>query len=167
MTKEKRQALVKFVILAAGVLAGLILFLTPTVLTNAQDNNVCTDSAFSDVAGGCAGIVKNATGTTGPAKVADTILRVARILVFIAAAVSVIFIIIGGYKWMNESGGYRGGGEGKETVQNAIIGLAVCLAALLIIQIIVGFIEGAKKDLAINSTNNTATNTNCTATNPC
>lgn len=102
------------------------------VLAVSPDLGVLAQATTSYNPGAALG-TNNQTLTT--TQISTIIKNITNILGFLAAAVSVIFIIIGAFQWMN-------GDEekGKERVKNAIIGLAIVIAAYLIAQLVVKLI---------------------------
>ncbi len=67
-------------------------------------------------------------------------IRIIRILLYFAAIVSVIMIIIGGYYVMTAQGNESQASTGKKTLINALIGLGITILAYLIVQVVVNFI---------------------------
>ncbi len=64
--------------------------------------------------------------------------NVVNILTIVAAAVAVLFIVIGGIKYITSSGDSSKAASGKNTILYAVIGLALAILA----RAIVGFILG-------------------------
>lgn len=87
------------------------------------------NSPFSDdsIAGG------NQTATS-------LAVRLIRILLYFAAIVAVIMIIIGGYYVMTAQGNEAQATTGRKTLTNAIIGLVITILAYLIVQAVLNFI---------------------------
>lgn len=73
--------------------------------------------------------------------IVDIILRAARFLIFIGAAVAVIFMVYGGFLYMTAEASDRSEG-GRKTLINATIGLVVSIVAVTIVNFIAGFVQG-------------------------
>lgn len=58
----------------------------------------------------------------------------------LAAVVAVVYLIIGGYKYITASGNAEAVGEAKTTIFNAIIGLVIIFAAYVIIDFVYNLI---------------------------
>jgi Type IV secretion system pilin len=90
-------------------------------------------------AGGVCPLVGNPAGAqkalSNPQTVAGFILSIAQYLTYVAAAVAVVFMVWGGYKWMDVSDA-KGAETGKRIVVNAAIGLAVAILAGTIVAVI-------------------------------
>lgn len=73
------------------------------------------------------------------------------LLFFVAFVVALIFLIIGGIKWMLSGGDKEGAGKAKETVTAALIGLAVVIGSWILINILFNFfgVSGGLSDLII------------------
>jgi Type IV secretion system pilin len=102
-------------------------------------------SKVCPTADGCPGISNPEAifgGTDDPKqKIADFLLGVAKFLTFIAVSVAVIFMVWGGYQWMNVTDP-KGAEAGKTTVTNAAIGLAVAILAYTIVALLAGGLTG-------------------------
>lgn len=60
----------------------------------------------------------------------------------IAGVVAVIFLIVGGYRYITSAGNAESAEAGRTTVLNAIIGLVIIFAAFLIVNFVVDRIIG-------------------------
>lgn len=60
----------------------------------------------------------------------------------IAGVVAVVYLIVGGYKYITSSGNAEAAEAGRTTVLNAIIGLVIIFAAFLIVNFVVDRIIG-------------------------
>jgi hypothetical protein len=74
--------------------------------------------------------------------VSDFILNIARFLIYIASAISVLFIVWGGYQYISDGGDAKRAETGKKILINALIGLAVCILAVTIVTFIGSTLEG-------------------------
>jgi len=76
-------------------------------------------------------------GTVGPVTgVANNLVTSAlNILIFIAGAVAVIFVIWGGYKYITSAGDPKKGEEARKTIINAMIGIMIVVASYFIVRV--------------------------------
>jgi Type IV secretion system pilin len=117
-----------FGILAIVAVAGLVS--TPALAAdNALLPNVCPQS-------GC--LLQDQTA--GKAGIAGFILNIASIFVYIIGAISVLFLVYGGFQYV--TGGEAGAKSGRATITNAIIGLIVAVLAFTIVRLIGNFLSG-------------------------
>lgn len=61
------------------------------------------------------------------------------ILMFVAFVAALVFLVIGGIKWILSGGDKEGATKAKETITSALIGLAVVLGAWILINIVLNF----------------------------
>lgn len=76
----------------------------------------------------------------GNATATSLALRIIRIMLYFAAIVAVIMAIIGGYQVMTAGGNPTQAANGRKTLTNAVIGLAIILLAFVIVQVLINFI---------------------------
>lgn len=65
-------------------------------------------------------------------------LNIVEILMHVVAYVCVAFIIVGGFKYMTSTGSADGNSKGRQTIQNALIGLVISIASIGIVNFIAG-----------------------------
>ncbi len=68
--------------------------------------------------------------------VADIITRIINYLLLFAALIAILFIVIGGYKYITSAGNAESAKSGKETVVNAVIGLAIIILSFVIVSVV-------------------------------
>gem|GEM_PF-1456102 len=73
-------------------------------------------------------------------KLVNTIVEIAQTIIFIFAAVCVLIIIWGGIQW-GISGTEDGSKNGKQIIQNGVIGLAIAALSFVFIRIVFGIIQ--------------------------
>jgi hypothetical protein len=73
---------------------------------------------------------------------ADIITRIIRYLLLFAALIAILFIIIGGYKYITSAGNEEKAGSGRKTVTNAIIGLAIIILSFVIVSVVNNTLAG-------------------------
>ncbi len=72
---------------------------------------------------------------------------VLNLLLFVAFIAALVFLIIGGIKWIMSGGDKEGTNKAKETVTSALIGLAVVLAAWILINIVINVMTGGQSTI--------------------
>lgn len=60
-------------------------------------------------------------------------------LMFVAFVAALVFLVIGGVKWILSGGDKEGATKAKETITSALIGLAVVLGAWILINLVLNF----------------------------
>lgn len=70
------------------------------------------------------------------ASISELILRVINILLAIAGLVAVIFLIIGGFRYITAGGNEETAESGKRTILNAIIGIVIIILSFVIVRVI-------------------------------
>lgn len=65
------------------------------------------------------------------------IVFIIQILLYLAGAIAVLFVIIGGFQYIMSAGNAETAAKGKKTVINAIIGIVLIILSYLIISVIV------------------------------
>ncbi len=65
-------------------------------------------------------------------------LNVVEIMMHIVSYVCIAFIIVGGFKYMTSTGSPDGNVKGRQTIQNALIGLVISIASIGIVNFISG-----------------------------
>jgi hypothetical protein len=79
------------------------------------------------------------TTLTGPG---GLIAMVIKILLLIAGAIAVLFVVYGGYQYLTSAGNAEAAEKGKNTVVNALIGIIIIILAYVIINVIVNMVSG-------------------------
>lgn len=86
--------------------------------------------------------VNNAPGANQSDKLRSFVqilaLNVVEIMMHIVSYVCVAFIIVGGFKYLTSTGSPDGNTKGRQTIQNALIGLVISIASIGIINFIAG-----------------------------
>lgn len=79
-------------------------------------------------------------GTTDPlgevTKVSDLIIRIIEILLAVAGLIAVVFLIVGGFRYITAGGNEEAAESAKKTILNAIIGIVVVILAFVIVRVI-------------------------------
>jgi Type IV secretion system pilin len=105
---------------------------TTTTITNDQ---VCGTNGGN---GGNCAITGGANFDGGAQGVAQLLLNIARIIVYIVGAVAVLFLVYGGVRYMTSEDPKAA----RAIITNAIIGLIVAIVAFSIVTIITGLVNG-------------------------
>jgi hypothetical protein len=118
------------------------------VLVNAAPGVAPVDPCSTETgktAPGCqAGFFKNifdGVGAGGLTGIAAVIAQVGFFLVGVIAAVSVLFLILGAFDMVSDSGDGKKFANGKTRITNAIIGLVVALLAFAIVSVVIRVIK--------------------------
>lgn len=77
------------------------------------------------------------TGREGLIRLIGKIINYA---LYLSGAVAVLFVIIGGYRYLTAGGNEEGAKKGRTTVTNALIGLVIIILAYVIVNVVVNFI---------------------------
>lgn len=72
----------------------------------------------------------------GQSTATEIILRIIQILLAIAGLVAVIFLIIGGFRYITAGGNEETAESAKKTITNAIIGIVIIILAFVIVRVI-------------------------------
>ncbi|MBI2355934.1 MAG: hypothetical protein HYV13_01855 [Candidatus Doudnabacteria bacterium] len=80
----------------------------------------------------------NPTGTNlpGDTKLSEFILRIINIALAIAGLVAVLFLIIGGFRYITAAGNEEAGESAKKIITNSIIGIVVIILSFVIVRVI-------------------------------
>lgn len=117
----------------AGLLLVLGLMITPVALVPSTDTVAKCTGGTSCITDG-----SKKTGLTGTPSVEDTIKNITNVLLFLIGAVSVIMLIIGGFKYVTSNGNADQIKSAKNTIMYAIIGIVVAITAYAIVDWLVG-----------------------------
>ena len=124
----------KLLKIGAGLVAGASSLYWGVLPALAVVSPLCPDAAKT-------GITPPGCGGTIPT-VQNIITFVLNILLFASFIIALVFLIIGGIKWIMSGGDKEGASKAKETVTSALIGLAVVLGAWILINIVISTLTG-------------------------
>jgi hypothetical protein len=136
---EKRQALIKKIILWAVIIGGVFSLFIPT-LVSAQNvepgkpADVC--GSFGGVELGCLPGIDRYAGAPARDSIVDIVLRISEFLIFIGVAIAVFFIVIGGYWLITSNGDAERAGNGRKALVGAIIGITLAIVSATIIALV-------------------------------
>lgn len=76
------------------------------------------------------------TKLPGDSTASEFVIRIINILLAIAALIAVIYLIIGGFRYITAAGNEENAEAAKKTITNAIIGIVVIILAFVIVRVI-------------------------------
>lgn len=131
----------KIILPSLSLLFSFMFLLAPNVLiVNAQINTtapVRTNDAAQD---GLNDIGQAFPNRNQPRTVQQILKMVIDWALYLAAITAVIFIIIGGYFYITSAGNSAQATKGRDTLVNALIGLAMVVLSYIIVQIVYNFL---------------------------
>ena len=83
------------------------------------------------------------TGLPEDANITELLLRIINILLAIAGLVAVVFLIIGGFRYITAGGNEEAAEAGKKTIINAIIGIVVIILSFVIVRVVSNALLGS------------------------
>ena len=76
------------------------------------------------------------TGVPGDTTITQLLMRIIQILLAIAGLIAVVFLIVGGFRYITAGGNEESAESGKKTIINAIIGVVVIILSFVIVRVI-------------------------------
>lgn len=76
------------------------------------------------------------SGISSTRNVNELIIRIINIILGISAAVAVLMIVIGGFRYIISAGDEKQSGAAKKTIINAVIGLVIIILAFAIVSVV-------------------------------
>jgi len=76
------------------------------------------------------------TGLPNQARISEILITIINILLAIAGLVAVIFLIVGGFRYITAGGNEEASEAAKKTITNAIIGIVIIILAFVIVRVI-------------------------------
>ncbi len=86
--------------------------------------------------GGFRPVVNPADPVGGVNTASQIIIRIIEILLAIAGLIAVIFLIVGGFRYITAGGNEEASESAKKTITNAIIGIVIIILAFVIVRVI-------------------------------
>lgn len=74
--------------------------------------------------------------TLGASTLSQFILRVINIALALAGLIAVLFLIIGGFRYITAGGNSDGAELGKKTILNAVIGIIVVILSFVVVRVV-------------------------------
>ncbi len=144
MKYSVKQTLVTIVMTMMVV---MIFAIVPLATTNAQksttnNSSTTTTSGGDRIQDGLSGISEAfpETVVSKDGDLKDLAKKVIDVALYVAAIVAVIFIIIGGYRYIFSAGSEEGAKAGRKTLLNALIGLAIIVLSYVMVQVVYTFL---------------------------
>lgn len=113
--------------IAAGIGVAASTFYWGALPVLAESVNLCAEQQGFNIAFLC--------GTTLGGLIKTTLNTV----LFVAFVIALVFLIIGGIRWIMSAGDKEGAGKARETVTSALIGLAIVIGSWILINIVLTF----------------------------
>ena len=82
------------------------------------------------------------SGSENAGGVNDFILKIINLLLSLCAIIAVLFIVIGGFRYITSNGNEEGAKKGLAIVRDAAIGLAIIILAYIIVAVVVNTATG-------------------------
>ncbi len=99
-------------------------------------------TAFADTAQTSPKVTINPIPGGSVDRIVEIIQIVGGWLLMAAGALAVVFLIIGGLQYMTSAGNAEKAAAGKKTIIYALIGVAVVLLSLFLVNVVLGFFKG-------------------------
>lgn len=131
MKKNSIKTFLAGMLLALGVLAFF-----PAGHISAEINLNCSGGTVPDPYTGLCIKQNNAPGLLGAQSISEVMIIIINILLAIAAIIAVLFIVIGGYRYLFSAGNDEKAKEGQKTLVNAVIGLVIIILAYVIVTVV-------------------------------
>ncbi len=131
LSKIKRVLSVTILTLAVTTAGAVALALPATAQAISPGQSACEGSG-----GTWSGTWPNGTCMQGPRTVSGTIRSIGNAIVFLTGAISVLMIIIGGFRYVTSGGDQGSVTSAKNTILYAVIGLIVSVMAYAIVNFV-------------------------------
>lgn len=137
---HERSRFIKKLILWAVIFGGVLALLFSQTIVSAQGAKPLDPC---EIVGGCITNVSDYKEGTTADSVTKLVIDVSRFLVYIAAAVAVLFIVVGGYRMIASNGNAESYKTGLNILLYAIIGLVIAIASFTIISVVGNIVSTA------------------------
>ncbi len=119
-----------FILAAIFVLAAVMISAPHTFAASPAANNICSGVQLTGTA--------SCTDTTGLTNIVKTVINILSLIVGLTA---VIFIIVGGFKFVTSSGDAQKVASARNTIIYAVVGLAVAALAQFIVAFVLSKVK--------------------------
>lgn len=82
-----------------------------------------------------------AGGVAKDTNLKDLLVRVINVLLGIAGLVAVIFLIVGGFRYITAGGNEEAAESGKKAIVNAIIGIVIIILSFVIVRVVANAVK--------------------------
>ncbi len=143
---KKRISTLVFALILGGTSLFAFSPLAPEVFAAADPSGICGNSTLGTLQNGTILVPDPKTGLCIPAKAGDAnrpdtvntlLIRIINIILSVSASFAILFIVIGGFRYITSAGNEEVAGKGRQTLVNAIIGLVIVILAYTIVRIAV------------------------------
>lgn len=131
-------ASVMMLITLGGALTATILVATPATVY-AQQSCGTSNDRLPSFGANCVGGLATVKGDRGG--IANIIQTFANFFIFILAAISVLFIVYGGFMYVTDDGSGEKAKKGQKMVLNALIGLVVAVVSFTLVSLVVNLVS--------------------------
>jgi hypothetical protein len=139
---HRRQKVVKAIILVLVLLCGLVLFFSPTkVYSQESEGGKPADVCQVFGAGSCLGGTTDYEGRDANSIVSGLTVSIVNFLIFLGVALSVFFIVLGGYKMITANGNDKSVEDGRKMLIYAVLGLIVTLISYTVVVVVTNIIS--------------------------
>lgn len=121
----------KYKSLFISLILSIVVLIVPLSISQAQSR----DYGLNDVRGNFQGGV-----LTNSSSVPQLIGNIIKILLGIAGAIAVLFVLIGGFQYMTSAGNEKQAEGGKTNIFNALIGIVIIILSYVIVNVVVDLI---------------------------
>lgn len=133
MSRHKTIKSIIFWSIVAGFMIALLIPITSLAAPQPIDPCNPGGSAGTNL---CVGGLDDIDTASPETAISDFIIRVSYVLVYIAGAVTILFIIIGGYLALTSAGNENQYKSGLQTLTRAIIGLVIVIASFGLVSLL-------------------------------
>lgn len=85
----------------------------------------------------------SSAGVASDTDLPGLLMRVIMILLGVAGLVAVIFLIVGGFRYITAGGNEEAAEAGKKTITNAIIGIVIIILSFVIVRVVANAVKSA------------------------
>lgn len=82
------------------------------------------------------------TGLNTPEGIAKLIINIASFVTYVVGAISVLFLVYGGFLYVTDTGDDKNSGKAKKILVNAVIGLIIAIVAITVVSVIGNIVSG-------------------------
>ena len=132
--------------LKKNLFLAILLALLPLLLFVAAPALVHAQAQVVQQGLGGVGSQIGASGGTGLFSPTDSLVtiigKIIKILLGVAGAIAVLFVVIGGFLYMTSAGNEEQAQKGRKDITNALIGIIIIILSYIIVSVIVNLVSG-------------------------
>jgi len=141
-------ASVMMLVTLGGALTASVLVASPTTVYAQQACGNSLGDRLPNFGTNCVGGLSNVKGDK--AGIAALIQSIANFFIFVLAAISVLFIVYGGFLYVTDDGSGTKAGQGKKIVLNALLGLIIAVVSFTLVSLVVNLVSTVNVGSATN-----------------